>query len=190
MDQEPLLFIIILIFQTFNIKCNHKWAWLSIHCICNLQLLHLNLDLTIWFTISDNKIFVLLKFIDRLLSNHLFNLLFADVINFRNYCKSSLVQKTKQTNKKHKKQKNKKHLCQPQITHILIMLMFDSMKRIGPNTDPWGTPQASSKHDNTYSPIFTICCHPESFTASLSINLSWLIVSNAFLRSIKNPAAF
>ena len=105
MDQEPLLFIIILIFQTFNIKCNNKWAWLSIHCICNLQLLHLNLDLTIWFTISDNKIFVLLKFIDRLLSNHLFNLLFADVINFRNYCKSSLVQKNKQTNKKHKKQK-------------------------------------------------------------------------------------
>lgn len=71
-----------------------------------------------------------------------------------------------------------------------------SVKKSGPNTDPWWTPQALSKQDHMSSPSSDCCLLSRELLSRvrtpplvphcspLLIHLSWSIVSNAFFRSI------
>ena len=91
---------------------------------------------------------------------------------------------------------------QQNILQCLTCVINLSMKRSGPNSDPWWTPQALSKHDHMSSQSSNCCLLSRellsqfrttpmiSHRSPLFIHLSSPVLSNAFLGSINTPAAY
>ena len=94
--------------------------------------------------------FVLLTFKDNLFqSNHIFNLLSSSLMSSCNFSKLSPEQKTFVS--------SAKSTIDSSFDTWQISFIY-KIKSLGPSIDPWGTPQAMSKHFEQCLPSFTNCC--------------------------------
>lgn len=110
-------------------------------CICTCSLI---------LRFPNNIIFVLFKVNDNLfLSNHIFNLLISLVTWSSTSFKFSPEPKIFVSSANN----TSFNTCDT----LQISLIYN-INSLGPNTDPWGTPQTMSKHEEQTLPSITNCC--------------------------------